>query len=106
MLNQDATPLPEPKRATTVGEVRVNYWQTPLALYGVDDPQGPLPCRLYSQSSAFRIALATRGSSPASRFGPVLVREIRPPHVEEKWSWQTVKRSVAVIVRSLGKSRG
>lgn len=90
----------KPGSRVTVAEVMLDWWEGVLKRYGVTDPDGRLPSRLYSQRSVVRLVRATCGSVPAAKFGPMALQEVRQKMVDRRWSRGHVNQSVATIIRA------
>lgn len=84
----------------TVAEVMLDYWEGMLRRYNVTDPNGRLPSRLTVIRSVIRIARATCGALPASRFGPLALQEVRQKMVDAGWSRRTINEAASTIIRA------
>lgn len=90
----------KPTTGVTVAEVMLDWWEGQLQRYGVKDPEGRLPSRLYAYRSAVRLVRAAAGSIPAAQFGPVALQGVREKMVGRGWTRRYVNESVTLVIRA------
>jgi hypothetical protein len=96
----NAQPVEPTAQGVTVTEIMTDYWKGVLDRYGIADPSGRLPSRLYAIRSTVRLVRATCGKTLAADFGPKMLQQVRAEMVAKGWSRGHVNGCVATVIRA------